>query len=46
MKWAGSHNGVSRAPLMGLHTRTSDDMTYQRCAKALERKRLCKTHTQ
>ena len=45
MKWAGTHNGVSRAPLMGFHTRTADDMTHQRYVKALERKRLCETHT-
>ena len=45
MKWAGTHNGISRAPLMGFHTRTADDMTPAWNAKALERKRLCETHT-
>lgn len=27
MKWAGTHNGVSRAPLMGFKAHLADDMT-------------------
>jgi hypothetical protein len=46
MKWAGTHNGVSKAPLMGFHTRTADEKANLRNVKALERKRLCRMHTQ
>jgi hypothetical protein len=31
---------------MGFHTRTADDMTNRRNVKALERKSLCRMHTQ
>ncbi len=43
MRWARTHNGVSRAPLMGFHTRTADDKTHTRNVKALERSTLRKS---